>query len=105
MTELTNWLLEQIDADFECAGGGADGARIKRAVHDSLTCYTDDLLFVARWSPQRVLADCAAKRRIVEQYAPALDGDPNSVPLLTWILKLLALPYADRPGYLEEWRP
>lgn len=50
----------------------------------------------------RVLAECDAKRRIVElyQFAP-----PASDPFMDQVILLLALPYADRPGYREEWKP
>lgn len=30
-------------------------------------------------------------------------ADPTPAPCST--LRLLALPYSDRPGYREEWRP
>lgn len=62
--------------------------------------------------PSRVLAECEAKRRIVDAH---LNGDawcdhcsggehmgnPNACPTL----RLLALPYADHPGYDEKWKP
>jgi hypothetical protein len=64
--------------------------------------------------PRRVLAECAAKRRIVEhitnveRYAdgsPGIGGiDPDSLPAVTHILRVLALPYADRVDYQPEWR-
>jgi len=79
---------------------------------------------MARWDPARVLAECEAKRRIVEWH-PAVsgtgrDGEPvigcaNCIgsedgqsftiagPCLT--LRLLALPYADHPDYQPEWKP
>jgi hypothetical protein len=108
MTDLIGWLLEQIDADFELAGGGADGRRITRAVHVNLTCYTDDVLFAARWSPAHVLAECEAKRRIIsgfiQDFQPTKYGQ-GRVDEQRRVLRLLALPYADRPGYREEWRP
>jgi hypothetical protein len=67
---------------------------------------------IARHDPARVLAEVDAKRRILadyERYARerrrAMNGwDPearNPSP----IVRYLALPYADRPGYREEWRP
>jgi hypothetical protein len=68
--------------------------------------------------PQRVLADCESKRRIVALHSPPLgagptpwcrecshDGDVESV----WVdvpcptLRLLALPYASHPDYRPEW--
>lgn len=86
---------------------------------------------VARWDPARVLADCDAKRQIVELHCPvvttALGRDPivtdecsvcvdevdegggyfavtmKRLPCPT--LRTLALPYADHPDHREEWRP
>jgi hypothetical protein len=55
----------------------------------------DFIEHIARHDPQRVLAEIDAKRRIIDRsslYAQDL-------------LKLLALPYADQPGWREEWRP
>ncbi|MFJ1995293.1 DUF6221 family protein [Streptomyces asiaticus] len=63
--------------------------------------------------PARVLREIDAKRRIIAEVVPEArkaeamineewgsgsdtDGD---------LLRLLALPYANRPGYREEWRP
>lgn len=56
--------------------------------------------------PGRVLAECDAKRRIVEVaegWRWERDGmgpDPKSDE----VLRLLAQPYADHPDYREEWR-
>jgi Family of unknown function (DUF6221) len=51
-------------------------------------------------SPARVLAEVDAKRRIIDEAIrlESYDGEFE-------FLELLALPYADRPGYREEWRP
>ena len=58
---------------------------------------------VARHDPARVLAECKAKRRIVERYAFLAEyGDDGDA---RWVLPLLALPYADHPDFQEEWRP
>lgn len=56
---------------------------------------------------QRALAEIEAKRQILELH------DHDTVDFCTWELKgglcstlrLLALPYADRSGYRDEWRP
>ncbi len=45
----------------------------------------------------RVLADCEARRRLVHHAADTMDAGGRTV------LELLALPYADHPGYREEW--
>lgn len=50
--------------------------------------------------PARVLAECEAKRRIVDIYRSEWEMDP-----INETLRLLALPYADHPDYDEKWRP
>jgi hypothetical protein len=68
---------------------------------------------IARHDPSHVLREIDAKRRILAEVYPEVakaeemiqdewhsggdtDGD---------LLRLLALPYVNRPGYREEWRP
>ena len=77
---------------------------------------------VARYDPERVLAECSAKRRIVlacRQARPDLHflgqrtgsvadfplspHDQHQLAALT--LALLALPYAGHHDYRPEWRP
>jgi hypothetical protein len=53
-----------------------------------------DAEHIAAWHPTRVLAECRAKRQVLEAC-----GDDEQV------LRCLALPYADHPDYREEWRP
>jgi hypothetical protein len=83
--------------------------------------------------PARVLREIDAKRAVVDAYAQAdamsgasavnygawVNNEPlpypeeaegtsevkNRLPGLRHALRLLALPYADRPGYQETWRP
>lgn len=70
------------------------------------------------WHVARVLAECEAKRRILELHSQpafvATDGDEDNdytrcglcdelVPCDT--LRALALPYADHDDFQEEWRP
>jgi hypothetical protein len=52
---------------------------------------------VARHDPARVLREVEAKRQIIDLVAGAYAGYS--------VLPRLALPYADRPGYREEWKP
>lgn len=59
--------------------------------------------------------DAAAKLRILDEYELwATDDDDDyehaqsaadRASALEVVVKLLAQPYADRPGYQEEWRP
>lgn len=71
-----------------------------------------DAEYLAYNHPARVLAECEAKRRIVEWHRYDLGSDPcdahdgatfQTVDCGT--LLALALPYADHPDWREEWRP
>ena len=62
---------------------------------------------VARWSPVRVMAECEAKRRIVERLLFVQEGDTTEHAWheqgLFEAVGFLALPYADHPDYQQEW--
>ncbi|RBY79031.1 hypothetical protein DQ240_22790 [Blastococcus sp. TF02A-26] len=64
----------------------------------------------------RVLAECRARRSIVEarqrlaasmtDEGPLAMGDDTAhLQTLDWVLKRLAAPYVDHPDYRWEWRP
>ena len=55
----------------------------------------------------RVLAECEAKRRIVERCTPLanLQVRRQTRTLAHDVLLDLALPYADHPDYRQEWKP
>lgn len=64
--------------------------------------------FAIEFNPERVLAECEAKRRIVAEHSPvdpcdAHDANFQTVPCDT--LRLLALPYADHSDYDVWWTP
>jgi hypothetical protein len=69
-------------------------------------------VFTRRWSPERVLAECEAKRQIIEEHggrAPyfvdpcdAHDAEFKTIPCDT--ARFLAAVYADHPDYREEWK-
>ncbi|MEV8029235.1 DUF6221 family protein [Cellulosimicrobium funkei] len=80
--------------------------------------YEDEIAMTLTVSADRVLAECEAKRRIVEEAAAhqAAEADAIASPVasaswyarsatLGYILRLLALPYSDHPDYDETWRP
>jgi hypothetical protein len=62
--------------------------------------------------PERVLAECEAKRRIVDACSSVMGNeDPHAsldedgwVSLMWETMYALALPYAAHPDYREEWR-
>src|SRR5262245_47654399 len=97
----------------EAAGGDLDGL---------VVAPRNTAIHIVRWDPARVLAEVAAKRRIIEEhdkisrrYQAALDDrDENDglvialaakATVLDSIVRLLALPYDQHPNYREEWRP
>lgn len=145
MTDLAAWLLERIADDEAVAraatslgyGWDADGlAGDVYASGDDPQTGTlvaeagehADAAHIARWDPDRVLAECVAKRRIVEAHEQVKDyfdrDDPDALTgcqCCDWdsdcqtvmpndepgcyTLRLLALPYVTHAGYNEAWRP
>lgn len=69
---------------------------------------------IAAHDPARVLREIDARRKLVERYERALENrrahpddlaSAGALLALHGAVKLLALPYADRDGYQESWRP
>lgn len=58
-------------------------------------------------SPHRVLAECEARRRIIEWYGVSEEREMPSDAwvLMVHVLRELALPYWDHPDYRGDWRP
>lgn len=56
-------------------------------------------------SPARVLAECEAKRRIVDTLSPLAGGYGGDETVVYMdVLRTLASVYVDHPDYREEWR-
>lgn len=131
---LTEFLTARIDEDEAVARGSApgpwetmtqetaDGENVYYTVDTAAGETIADLYestergrvtsgHVARYSPSRVLAECEAKRRIVD-YREQEARDTSMPPMLREArlsafdatLRALALPYADHPDYDEAWR-
>lgn len=82
---------------------------IGRIWHDSDSDRDDDLEAFLKGpaNPARVLAECAAKRQVLEIYATFGEYDEPTARAL-WIatkgvLKILAAVYKDHPDYQQEW--
>lgn len=59
---------------------------------------------IAAQSPLKVLADIAAKRVLVADYLEANRiGHLHRGIAMRFVLKVLAAPFADQPGYRPEW--
>ncbi|MFE7233930.1 DUF6221 family protein [Streptomyces sp. NPDC057596] len=116
---LPEWLHAQLDADEAAA---------RR--HWNRDGVTSERFHGTPYDPSRVLREIDAKRRIVELHRPApgwsgritpehphrepvcvicadfdRHGDPTGDPYPCLTLRLLALPYSDRPDYRDDWRP
>jgi hypothetical protein len=110
VNELADFLLARIDEESSLAYSADQDAQTLGPITDDLSAEPGDhrILHMFRWSPARVLADCEAKRRIVEDYLAQLNSHrsgwdartPRDLPL-----RALALPYSDHPDYQDEWRP
>ncbi|MGW0914664.1 DUF6221 family protein [Streptomyces sp. NPDC002784] len=131
MEDLKVWLRTQLDEDERIARGVedrsapwdgqwmADGNSAVRTVNGHVLFYRhgpDPLKpgltdHVAEHDPARVLRELDAKRRFLDSLLPDLEqadrcieGEWGSSDDLTErTLRLLALPYAHRPGYRSEW--
>jgi hypothetical protein len=130
MDDLVAWLRGQLDADEQDARDlrgatwAAEGdlvtaeGRLGRRViiADGLRGAAAEWL--ADHDPAAVLADVKAKRAIVDLMEDRADlaylnplpngvhfGPGDESELAAQVLALLALAYANRPGYREDWRP
>lgn len=117
------------------AGGGGGGreAEVAKAA-EGLEMPLAEVVahHIAAWDPARVLREIDSKRRIIDAYETTVravvdlraarerlsikghdtlmtDLDLESAihkrDALQGVLRLLALPYDDRPGFQESWRP
>jgi hypothetical protein len=109
MADLPAWLLEQVALDEAAQRSAASqwhaaGCPASDDPSTSCTCGV----------PERILAICAAYRRLVEWalYA-AEDGAPAKMTdrqyvrsdALDNVVRILAVPYTDRAGYRKGWQP
>lgn len=90
--------------EVDVVGHGYEGGGVERI---------EDARHIAAHDPSRVLREIDAKRRLLaihRPYVPEPDqaclGCAGGIMFTSCpVVRLLALPYADRPGYREEWRP
>lgn len=97
--EITEFLLARIAEDEAIARAAVDDDEAPGPAE----VPPDDRVVI---DPDRMLAECEAKRQIVEEVM----GDKSAL-LQGWglglehAIKHLAIPYADHPEYDEAWRP
>ena len=85
--DLVVWLREQLDEDERVARVAGEA---KRRILDLAESATQRMAMKAGYDTVARLEKALAK---------------VTAPELERVLRLLALPYADRPGFREEWRP
>lgn len=124
--DLVQWLRAQLDEDERIARGTGQpslswqnfdmDSELRDDVNAGTVAYTPregTRAHIAAHDPARVLREIDAKRAIVDRYAEVADSDidlPND-PEYAYanaygeVVRQLATAYADRPGYLESWRP
>lgn len=118
MDDLVTWLRAQLDEDERVAREALAWRDDRMTDHEYAWSLTSRLngrpkrhhVIPGAPTPARVLAEVAAKRRLLQQFelrAAAVRGIDGVQTGGVWddMLRLLALPYADGPGYREEWRP
>ncbi|MDX3247174.1 DUF6221 family protein [Streptomyces sp. ME18-1-4] len=123
--DLVVWLRAQLDEDERIARRAGDTFRQigetgvivategDRAEECASANWAGVAEHVVRHDPARVLREIDAKRRLLTELLPDLEHADRLIEgewgsgddLATRALRLLALPYADQPGYLESWRP
>jgi hypothetical protein len=118
---LAGWLRAQFDEDERIArkNTGNDGLGDDGDFPDYRTYDGADIdaacEFLRRFTSQRELREVEAKRRILDEVVPQVNAMDDKIESEwgnggegphdeTWLLlRIMALPFAGRPGYLEEW--
>lgn len=119
MIELIRWIGEQLDEDEHIAREAGERSMAWRLVTpldgaelgDAWWLNPPEKYHAERHDPARVLREIEAKRRILylavqlPKVTASTDMFDNHRDAWAEVIKQLALPYADRPGYREEWKP
>lgn len=108
--DLVAFLRDQLDEDERIARAANTSPEMVTGIPRSYA-EAPVVLHIARFAdPARVLREIDAKRRLLYQFEQRGNSVRATAGLWdggVWddMLRLLALPYADRPGYRKEWRP
>lgn len=116
MSDLAAFLSARLDEDEQAVRSVlTDGTDWEVIVicQMGVTAHLPAREHIERWSPARMLAEVAAKRRMLDDLYPevkgadeAIEGEWNSSPdNADALLEMLALPYAGHPDYRQEWKP
>jgi hypothetical protein len=127
--DLVQWLGDRLTEDEELARAAAEEYGAAWTADEAMEGVSSDkgadvvaepnspFAFIAAHDPARVLREIEAKRRVLRQHADVRAQVRNPVSAenrraarveqgaLEDVMRLLAMPYADRPGYRQEWAP
>lgn len=115
MTTLTEFLLDRIEEDEAVAKRALDRVARSWGGWEEFADFgvsAESSAHVLRHPPERIVAECEAKRGIVEAHVWVDYGDGTTTdcedcwqrpPCNT--LRLLSLPYGGHPEYQEAWKP
>jgi hypothetical protein len=112
---LTVFLLARITEDEAVARETAvewervpwttGAARVEPPVNSTAWADVDGYLPHVALDHRRVLAECEARRRILELAGDGPRHEWVSTLTIETVLRALALPYANHPDYRQEWKP
>ncbi|MEU9670372.1 DUF6221 family protein [Streptomyces bobili] len=124
MDDLVQWLRAQLDEDERIARAAegdpvfdGTGIVVERNLAPGFPDRVAGLIspvatHIARHDPARVLREIDAKRQALDHYEECARAGKGGVAAyrmaagaVAMQIAIMALPYADRPGYREEWRP
>ena len=107
--KITEFLLARIAEDETTALAAVDGQADPEngwgyegrtlIPHVGIIHHAVQAEHITRWHPYRVVAECAAKRAIIEQAERSDSGWWESI-----YVAILAAVYADHPDYQTEWK-
>lgn len=113
IADLATWLLDPDDGPIAVDEARADAILSPPPGHFDKSPLAEALREMAT----QALAECDAKRQIVERWRELADevaaaedrDDPDAAPVATefayeQVCLALAQPYAGRPGWRDEWR-
>ena len=89
------------------SGGGGREAEVAKAADGLEMPLAEHVAHhIAAHDPARVLREIEAQRQMVSACERSVDYDSRGMMSMAEdFLRLLALPFADRPGYQDSWRP
>ena len=124
MIGLVEFLLARIEEDRRTACTSTPGrwgvvddrgaAGTRHYLHSDGGYYITEMVInrptadhMARWDPTRAVADCEARRRIVEMFAASARLNQCDTDELFFgeTLRWMATLYREHPDYRQEWRP